>query len=198
MTIMSTEPTRKQLSHDRIVEVAARAIRRTGYHGVGVADIMKEAGLTHGGFYAHFASRDALLVEAMQHAASDNKVARAASVDKRVAQGEGRFAALVRSYLHDTQLASTEHGCVIAALACEMARQDDALRDEARRRVRELVDTVREALPEGIDADAAHVVTATLIGALQLARTLGGKAGKAVLARTRESLVSHYEPGHSG
>jgi AcrR family transcriptional regulator len=52
---MDTPPGRKQLTHERIVETAARAIRRAGFQGVGVADIMKEAGLTHGGFYAHFA-----------------------------------------------------------------------------------------------------------------------------------------------
>ena len=50
---------RKEASHERIVDVASRAIRRSGYDGTGVADIMKEAGLTHGGFYAHFASREA-------------------------------------------------------------------------------------------------------------------------------------------
>ena len=70
---MSSAPTRKELSHERIVNVAARAIRRAGYRGVGVADIMKEAGLTHGGFYAHFSSRDALLVEAMQRAGRHNQ-----------------------------------------------------------------------------------------------------------------------------
>ena len=57
-------PSRKEATHERIVEVAARAIRRSGYGGMGVADIMKEAGLTHGGFYAHFASREAMLAEA--------------------------------------------------------------------------------------------------------------------------------------
>ena len=55
---------RKETTHKRIVETAARAIRRSGYDGTGVADIMKEAGLTHGGFYAHFSSRDAMLAEA--------------------------------------------------------------------------------------------------------------------------------------
>ena len=59
-----TDLTRKEVTHERIVEVAARAIRRTGYGGTGVADIMKEAGLTHGGFYAHFASKEALVEEA--------------------------------------------------------------------------------------------------------------------------------------
>ena len=69
---MDSAPGRKQLSHTRIVEVAARAIRRAGFQGLGVADIMKEAGLTHGGFYAHFASRDALMAEALAHAGRES------------------------------------------------------------------------------------------------------------------------------
>ena len=63
---MSATTSRKELTHDRILDAASRAIRRAGYDGVGLATIMKEAGLTHGGFYARFASRDALLAEATQ------------------------------------------------------------------------------------------------------------------------------------
>ncbi|OEZ87162.1 DNA-binding transcriptional repressor AcrR [Janthinobacterium sp. HH104] len=77
MTVMQNSPnkpaaqSRKEATHERIVEVATRAIRRSGYAGTGVADIMKEAGLTHGGFYAHFASRDALLAEAGDRAGAE-------------------------------------------------------------------------------------------------------------------------------
>ncbi len=192
-TIMSTPVTRKELSHDRIVEVAAKAIRRAGYRGVGVADIMREAGLTHGGFYAHFASRDALLVEAMQRAGRDNRTALAAAVERRLARGGTRFGALVRSYLHDTQIDRTEDGCVVAALASEMTRQDDAVREEARRRVAALVDLVRSSLPAGADPGQAEALTATMVGALQLARALGGKAGRELLARSREALVRQVD-----
>jgi TetR/AcrR family transcriptional regulator, transcriptional repressor for nem operon len=62
---------RKEATHGRIVETAARAIRRSGYGGAGVAEIMKEAGLTHGGFYAHFDSREGMLVEAADRAGAD-------------------------------------------------------------------------------------------------------------------------------
>src|SRR5881628_3033735 len=62
----------KEATHDRIVEAAARAIRRSGYNGTGVADIMKDAGLTHGGFYAHFPSREAMLAEAADRAGSES------------------------------------------------------------------------------------------------------------------------------
>jgi AcrR family transcriptional regulator len=120
------------LSHHRIVDVAARAVRRAGYRGVGVADIMKEAGLTHGGFYAHFESRDALLVEAMQRAGQDNLVSLSDGIERRLRQGGTRFRALVETYLNDAHIEWTEDGCVIAALASEMTRQHDAVRTIAR------------------------------------------------------------------
>lgn len=190
---MVTNLTRKEQSHERIVEVAARAIRRAGYRGVGVADIMKEAGLTHGGFYAHFASRDALLIEAMQQASRGNHAALSQSIARRMAKGYSRFSALVMTYLHDTHLERVEDGCVVAALASEMTRQGDAVQQEAQRRVTYLVEFVRSALPEGVDPVQAEVITATMVGALQLARTLGGKAGRALLSQTRESLILKHQ-----
>jgi len=186
---MSTNLTRKEQSHERIVEVAARAIRRAGYRGVGVADIMNEAGLTHGGFYAHFASRDALLIEAMQQASRDNQAALSASIARRVSKGHSPFSALVGAYLHDTHLDRTENGCVVAALASEMNRQSDEVQQEARRRVTYLVEFVRSTLPQNFDPKEAEVITATMVGALQLARTLGGSAGRTLLAQTRQALI---------
>ena len=67
----------KDATHERIVSVAARAIRRSGYDGTGVADIMKEAGLTHGAFYAHFPSREAMLAEAIGKACAESAAAAA-------------------------------------------------------------------------------------------------------------------------
>lgn len=193
-TIMSAPPSRKEISHDRIVEAASRAVRRAGYQGVGVADVMKEAGLTHGGFYAHFESRDALLVEAVQRAGRDNAAVLGERIAQRRAEGESPLAALINAYLNDQQLASTEHGCVVAALASEMPRQDAALLDASRTRVLGLVDAVRRVLPGDADAGEAGVIAATMVGALQLARTLGGKAGKSLLASTRQSLLSRHAP----
>lgn len=190
---MSTELTKKELSHARIVDVAARAIRRAGYRGIGVADIMKEAGLTHGGFYAHFASRDAMLVEAMQRAGEENVASLSAAIERRLHKGGTRFSALVETYLHDTHLDRAEDGCVVAALASEMTRQEDAVRDEARHRVAVMVDLVRDALGGHADAGEAQLVTATMMGALQLARTLGGKAGRDLLATTRSALIERHD-----
>ena len=85
---MSTAPSRREVTHDRIVEVAARALRRHGFDGVGVADVMKQAGLTHGGFYAHFASREALLAEAVERAGRDTGVRLREYVDDCIARGD--------------------------------------------------------------------------------------------------------------
>src|SRR5512133_2920616 len=82
---------RKEVTHDRIVEVAARAIRRSGYAGTGVADIMKEAGLTHGGFYAHFTSREMLLVEAADRAGAES-VSLSANIAAAAAPGQSLHA----------------------------------------------------------------------------------------------------------
>jgi TetR/AcrR family transcriptional repressor of nem operon len=191
--IMSSTPSRKEISHERIVDVASRAIRRAGTRGVGVADMMKEAGLTHGGFYAHFESRDALVAEAMQRAGRDTSAALEAAVTRRAASGDSRFAALVRAYLHDSHLERIEDGCVVAALASEMVRLDNPVRDEARRRITALVDLVRSTLPPGGSSAQAEYVAATLVGALQLARVLGDKPGRDLLARTRKQLIAHFD-----
>lgn len=193
MIIMSTTLKRKELSHARIVDVAARAIRRAGYHGIGVADIMKEAGLTHGGFYAHFASRDAMLVEAMQRAGQSNLATLAEAIERRLRKGGTRFNALVETYLHDAHIDRTEDGCIVAALASEMTRQDDAVRDEARRRVAAMVALVQSALPGDANEVEAQLITATMVGALQLARTLGGESGRDLLAKTRKALIERHD-----
>lgn len=173
--------------------IAEVAIRRAGYRGVGVADIMKEAGLTHGGFYAHFDSRDALVVEAMARAGQENLDALSYAIERRVRKGESRFRALVEIYLHDAQMERSENGCVIAALASEMARQTDTVREEARQRVQAMIKLVRSTLPETTPQSAASVITATMVGALQMSRTLSGSAGRKILAQTRQALLELYD-----
>jgi len=123
---MSRTPnSQKEETHERIVDVAARALRRNGYAGVGVADVMKEAGLTHGGFYAHFDSREALLVAALERASDESyqNVARVAK--QRVGKGVSAFRSLVETYLADEQLGSLEIGCPVArsAAKCPASRR---------------------------------------------------------------------------
>jgi len=190
---MRNTTTRKEVTHDRILEAASRAIRRAGYEGVGLATIMKEAGLTHGGFYAHFSSRDALLAEATQRAGSDTGAVLAERLRQAQAQGASPFAALVQTYLADAQLENAECGCVVAALASEIPRQAEEVANAARARVLSLVELVRRTLPTGVDPDQAQLVAATLVGTLQLARTFQGKAGKTWLANARDRLIRQYD-----
>jgi AcrR family transcriptional regulator len=192
---MSRTPnSRKEETHERIVDAAARAIRRHGYAGVGVAEVMKEAGLTHGGFYAHFESRDALLVEALERAGRDsvNAVARAAEL--QAGQGVSAFRSLVDTYLAEHHLQSLETGCPVAALACDMPRQSAAVREASAARVQRLVAAVQRTLAPA-QQPLASVVAATLVGTLQLARALGdGAEARAVLAAGRQALIRQYDP----
>lgn len=191
---MPIAPDRKQQTHDRIVDAAARTLRGTGFAGVGVADIMKQSGLTHGGFYAHFASRDALIAEALERAGHDAHARMQQALDQGEARGVSRFRTLVDNYLSERHLNAPEHGCAVAALASEMPRQTDAVREAAVARVRELLADVRGALSAGQPEEAAGVIASQLIGALQIARTLGPNAqGRKHLAAARRFLLEQFD-----
>src|SRR5881409_1128953 len=105
---------RKEATHERIVDAAARAIRRSGYNGTGVADIMKDAGLTHGGFYAHFSSREAMLTEAADRAGSES----VAMMERIAATAPPQRAlqAMMQAYLSKAHVDGVETGCATAAL----------------------------------------------------------------------------------
>lgn len=168
------EPGKKEATHERIVAEAARALRREGYDGVRVAEIMNEAGLTHGGFYAHFASRDALLVEAAERATSSSLEALGAMAVARPGDEGGGLAALAERYLSDAHTGRAESGCALAALASETPRQPREVRAVATRNVEAFVGLVERLLPGCDDGrrDEARVVVAALVGALVLARAV--------------------------
>ena len=173
----TTRPSAKEASHERIVDAAARAIRRTGYDGTGVADIMKEAGLTHGAFYAHFASRDAMLAEAADRAGAESNAA-AASIVAAVPPGQA-LQALVQAYLSEQHLKNIETGCPNSALGSEMPRQSPEVRLAATRRIKEMVDLVARQFPDWGQPSAherALVTIATMVGTLMLARAVDDAA----------------------
>jgi TetR/AcrR family transcriptional repressor of nem operon len=163
----------KEASHERIVGAAARAIRRSGYNGTGVADIMKEAGLTHGAFYAHFESREAMLAEAADRAGAESN-SLAASVIAAVPSDQA-LQALMQVYLSKEHLESIETGCPISALGSEMPRQSPEVRLAATRRIKEMIDLVARQLPDWGQPSAherALVTVATMVGTLILARAV--------------------------
>ncbi|EEA04384.1 transcriptional regulator, TetR family [Burkholderia sp. H160] len=164
---------RKEITHERIVEVAARAIRRSGYDGTGVADIMKEAGLTHGGFYAHFPSREALLAEAADRAGAE-AVALSEQIAASVPQ-EQALPSMVRAYLSKEHRDAVETGCPVSALGSEMPRQAPVVRRAATRRIKEMIDVVARQLPDWGQPGAheqALLTVATMVGTMVLARAV--------------------------
>ena len=163
----------KEATHDRIVEAAARAIRRSGYNGTGVADIMKGAGLTHGGFYAHFSSREAMLAEAADRAGSES----VATMARIAATSPPRRAlkAMMEAYLSKAHVEGVDRGCATAALGSEMPRQAPEVRRAATRRIKEMIDLVARQSPDWGQPGAherALVTVATMVGALVLARAV--------------------------
>ena len=164
---------KKEQTRERILRAAARAIRKHGYEGVAVADVMKQAGLTHGGFYAHFESREALLAAAAEQTALESAEALAGALAKASAGEE--FMALVDTYLADNHVTAAEQGlgCAIAAAGSEVPRQGPGVRRAVTRRIKDLIGLVERQLPDW-GKEAAHEkamgTVATLVGALMLAR----------------------------
>ena len=185
-------PSRKDATHDRIVESAARAIRRSGYGGTGLAEIMKEAGLTHGGFYAHFESREGMLAEAADRAGAEGvavlaRVAAAAPPNRALE-------AILRAYLSKEHVESVETGCPVAALGSEMPRQSPKVRRAATRRIKEMIDLVARQSPDWGQPGAherALVTVATALGALVLAR---GVDEPKLSDALREAALNHLIP----
>ena len=164
---------KKEETRERILRAAARAIRKHGYEGVGVADVMKEAGLTHGGFYAHFESRDALLAAAVDQEGveSTEHLTRAIAAAK---PGQ-ELTALVDAYLSDGHVAAPEQGCAVAAAGSEVPRQEAQVRRAASRRIKDFIGFIERQFPEwGKSAahDKAMGIAATLVGSVVLARAV--------------------------
>ncbi len=188
----NTRAVAKDATHERIVSVAARAIRRSGYDGTGVADIMKEAGLTHGAFYAHFTSREAMLAEAAGKACAESAAAAAGAVAS-VPPGMA-LASMLNAYLSREHLEHAEMGCPLVALGSETSRQAPEVRRVATRHIKEMIDLVARQLPDWGQPGAhqrALVTVSTMVGALLLARAVDDQCLSDAL---REAALKHLTP----
>jgi len=174
----------KAETRERIVEAAGRLFRRHGIDAVGVDTVMHAAGLTHGGFYGHFASKEALVAEVA--AAS---LARSAARWERISEEVPREEALGRivdAYLDPTHVANVEGGCVLTTLGPEVAR-----RAEVRPAIADSVRTMASALERcGVGHEAgALAAMATMVGAVVLARLADRpEMAEAILAAARAAL----------
>jgi TetR/AcrR family transcriptional regulator, transcriptional repressor for nem operon len=183
-------------THARIVKRASVRLREKGAHGIGVADLMKDAGLTHGGFYAHFDSREALVIEAFAHA-MDRSSERWRKLAEQTPPDQ-RMAAIVESYLTPAHRDDPGHGCAIPTLAAEIARESSKTRKAFAAKLEQMIDTLAAQIPD-ISCKAARkqamAVIATMIGTLVMARVAGnGDFSEEILNSGREAVLGRAAP----
>lgn len=177
----------KAQNRERILDEAARQAREAGLESISVGALMKSVGLTHGGFYGHFDSRSALLVEALERALADGE-SRARS---RAGAGQRGFAGLVRSYLSRTHRDARDQGCAMAALVCDVGRADEASRRAMETHVEAFIASTADVL-DG-DGPKAMLAVSAMIGALALSRVITDPARSDALLRTVRTQLAELE-----
>ena len=178
----------KRETHARIVGAAAAAFRARGLDGTGVAEVMDRAGLTPGGFYAHFSSKEHLLAEALEHAGREALASLSGALD--ALPPEERLVAVLEKYLSADHMNHPDRGCPIAALGPELVRGTPEARRRLARAIRERLAWLRGLLPptgsgRADEADHAAGALACMVGGVILARGLGGADGRALLRACR-------------
>ena len=180
----------KQKTRTKVLQAAAKAIRADGPHRVAVAGVMADAGLTHGGFYAHFASKDELVAAAIEHMFDETRARVQHEMEGR-GPAEG-LSAYIDFYLSRKHRDARGSGCPMAALASDLPRLDEAVREQFAAGASRLTATLSEKLAAlghvNVDAEARSMV-AELIGALSLARIEpDAKRSDTILAASRHQL----------
>lgn len=180
----------KRRTRERVLEQAAKAIRRAGPHRIGVADVMARAGLTHGGFYAHFASKDELVAAAIDHTFEQARARLERETQGRPA-AHG-LASYIDNYLTPEHRDARTRGCPLTFFANDVPRLSRAARERFARGVNDLVERLAahlERLGQRDPETAASSMIAEMSGALTLARAEPSRQrSDAILARSRASI----------
>ncbi|MCC8956779.1 TetR/AcrR family transcriptional regulator [Bradyrhizobium sp. Pear77] len=181
----------KQETHARIVKKAATRLRERGAHGIGVADLMKDAGLTHGGFYAHFDSREALVIEAFNYA-MDRANERWRKVTAEVPP-EKRLATIVDGYLSAVHRDDPGQGCAVPALGAEIARESLKTRKAFALKLDQMIDMITDQIqdvPRKTARKQAMATLATMLGTIVMSRIAGsGEMSDEILSAGREAVL---------
>jgi len=181
--VMRYEEDHRRQTHSRIVESASYGLRQNGAKGLSVVDLMKLAGLTHGGFYNHFDSRAALVGEAIAFA-MDQMVERWKKLANGKTNGD-RFEALIADYLSPRHRDNPKHGCALPALAADVARSSAGERRALASKLEKMIDIFVELLPDEAPEQARQIATgaiATMVGSIVLSRAVGaGKLSDGIL-----------------
>jgi TetR/AcrR family transcriptional regulator, transcriptional repressor for nem operon len=191
---MRYRPEHKIAIHEKIVKDASRRVRAEGLTGAAVSTVMKDAGLTHGGFYKHFGSKDDLLLESLSEA-FEEIVSRLALAAEQSKPGTA-WKAIVKTYLSPEHCDHAECGCPVAALAPELARTEPAMRTQIAGKLAEYKNRMVPFMPGRRAADrerAFFAIFPTMIGAIALARVLPDPVMRAkVLTSAREFLLRSF------
>ena len=191
---MRYEPDHKARVHRRIVRNASRQLRSKGLNGPAVTTLMKAAGLTHGGFYRHFGSRDDLVVEAIDESLEELRD-RLIAAAKQAEPCEG-WKAMVRSYLSLEPCDRPDEGCPIAALAPDMARTRPALKQRIAAAVLKLRQEILPFMPgHSAEEKAANflAIFSSMVGAIAIARTMPDPAVRQrILNTVRDHLLQSF------
>jgi TetR/AcrR family transcriptional repressor of nem operon len=191
---MRYSDTHKQETRQKVVKAAAAAVRAKGPDGVGVAEIMAEAGLTHGGFYAHFASKDEMIAAAIDQMFAEGKSRLLLAIGERPpAQA---LASYIDFYLSREHRDTRTAGCPVPFLAADLPRLSDAARARFAAGVARMRERLAEQLArlgrEDAEADASSMLS-ELVGALSLARAEPDPAASdAILERSRAALTRRF------
>ena len=180
----------KAETHSRIVRVAAKRFRERGLEGIGVADVMKEAGVTVGGFYKHFGSRDELVVEALATAFKDLDVWEERTPD---------MAHLLQNYLTEAHRDAPGTGCAMGALLGDITRGSKSARALYTERVKRSLPFFSALLPSSHRSDKrrrALLILSALLGALNLSRAVSDPhLSREILDGVRDELIDLVKPG---
>jgi TetR/AcrR family transcriptional repressor of nem operon len=183
-------------THARIVKKASVRLREKGAHGIGVADLMKDAGLTHGGFYAHFDSREALVIEAFAYA-MDRGTERWRKIAEQTPPNK-RLAMIVDAYLTKIHRDDPGNGCAIPTLGAEIARESPRTRKAFAAKLEQMIDMLAAQIPEVPRKAARKQATAaiaTMMGTLVMARVAGnGDFSDEILGAGRDAVLDRASP----
>lgn len=191
---MRYEPDHKLRTHRRIVRNASRQLRAKGLNGPGVTTLMKASGLTHGGFYRHFGSRDELVVEAIEESLQELRD-RLLAAAKQAEPGEG-WQAMVRTYLSLELCDHPDEGCPIAALAPDMARTRPALKQRISAAILKFRQELLPFMP-GRNAEEKAVnflaIFSSMVGTIAIARTMpDATLRQKILNTARDHLLQSF------
>jgi TetR/AcrR family transcriptional regulator, transcriptional repressor for nem operon len=191
---MRYQPEHKAEIHQKIVKDASRRIRAEGLTGAAVSAVMQDAGLTHGGFYKHFASKDALLIESL--GASFREIADSLVHVAEQSKSEAPWKAIVKTYLSLEYCDHAERACPLTTLAPELARVDKKMRGQMFAELVNYRDRMVPFMPGRRTADkerAFFQIFSTMIGATAIARMLPGpEMREKVLANARDLLFRSF------